>query len=110
MRWKKRPESYEKRVAHPIEQKPEKNNEVLTLPATPSSNLFGNSYPFEQKSEKNYERTTTLPPYAVVTTTVRRGYSVSKRLVKLTRFQGFPLQLSRFQDTPPLSFVLSYQL
>ena len=42
---------------------------MLTLPATPSSNLFGNTYPFEEKSEKNDERTTTLPPYAVVTTT-----------------------------------------
>ena len=40
----------------------------------------------------------------------RRGYSVSKRLVKLTRFQGFPLQLSKYQDPPPLSLVLSYQL
>ena len=48
----KRPESYEKRVAHPFEQKPEKNNEVLTPTTTPSSKIFGNTYPFEQKSEK----------------------------------------------------------
>ena len=67
MRWKNAWKLW-KKIAHPIEQKPEKNNEVLTLPATPSSNLFGNTYPFEQKSEKNDERTTTLPPYAVVTT------------------------------------------
>ena len=34
----KRPESYEKRVAHPFEQKPEKNNEVVTpLPPPPPS-------------------------------------------------------------------------
>ena len=65
----KRPESYKKRVAHPFEQKPEKNNEVLTLPTTPLPKLFGNTYPFEQKSEKNNEITTTLPPSAVVTTT-----------------------------------------
>ena len=65
----KRSESYEKRVAHPFEQKPEKNNEVLTLPTTPLPKLFGNTYPFEQKSEKNNEITTTLPPSAVVTTT-----------------------------------------
>ena len=65
----KRPESYEKRVAHPFEQKPEKNNEVLTPPATPSSKLFGNTYPFEQKSEKNDERAITLPPSAVFTAT-----------------------------------------
>ena len=38
------------------------------------------------------------------------GYGVSKRLFKLTRFQDFPLQLSGYQDLPPLSFVLSYQL
>ena len=31
----KRPESYEKRVAHPFEQKPEKNNEVVTLSPPP---------------------------------------------------------------------------
>ena len=32
----KRPESYEKRVAHPFEQKPEKNDEVVTpLPSPP---------------------------------------------------------------------------
>ena len=48
----KRPESYEKRVAHPFEQKPEKNNEVLTPTTTPSPKIFGNTYPFEQKSEK----------------------------------------------------------
>ena len=41
---------------------------------------------------------------------LRRGYGVSKRLVKLTRFQGFFLQLPGYQDLPPLSFVLSYQL
>ena len=40
----------------------------------------------------------------------RRGYSVSKRLVKLTRFQDFPSQLPGYQDLPPLSFVLSYYL
>ena len=68
MRWKK-PESYEKRVAHPFEQKPQKNNEVLTPPITPSPKLFGNTYLFQQKSEKNSEITTTLPPSAVVTTT-----------------------------------------
>ena len=41
---------------------------------------------------------------------VRRGYSVSKRLVKLTRIKSFPLQLSGHQDIPPLSFVLRHQL
>ena len=33
------PQSYEKRVAHPFEQKPEKNNEVVTplpLPSPPA--------------------------------------------------------------------------
>ena len=49
MLWKK-PESYEKRVAHPSEQKPQKNNEVLTPPITPSPKLFGNTYLFQQKS------------------------------------------------------------
>ena len=34
----------------------------------------------------------------------------TKRLVKLNRFQGLPLQLSRYQDLPPLSLALSYQL
>ena len=38
-----------------------------------------------------------------------RGYSVSKRLVKLSRFQCFPLQLSGYGDLSPLSFVLRYQ-
>ena len=68
MRWK-RPESYKKRIAPPFEQKPEKNNEVVTLPTTPSPKRFGNIYPFEQKSEKNNEAATTLPPSDVVTTT-----------------------------------------
>ena len=40
----------------------------------------------------------------------RRGYSVSKRLVKLIMFQDFPSQLSGYQHPPPLSFVLSYLL
>ena len=40
----------------------------------------------------------------------RRRYSVLKRLVKLTRFKSFPLQLSGHQDIPPLSFVLRHQL
>ena len=62
------PESYEKIVTHPFNQKSEKNDEELTLPTTPSPKLFGNTYLFEQKSEKNNE-TTTLPPSAVVTTT-----------------------------------------
>ena len=35
----------------------------------------------------------------------RRGYSVSKRLVKLPRFKSFSLQLSGHQDMPLLSFV-----
>ena len=35
----------------------------------------------------------------------RRGYSVSKRLVKLTSFKSFPLQLSGYQDISLLSFV-----
>ena len=39
-----------------------------------------------------------------------RGYSVSTRLVKLIRFQGFPLQLPGYQDLVQLLFVLSYQL
>ena len=42
--------------------------------------------------------------------TYRRGYSVSKRLVKLTGFNNFPLQLSGHQDKPPLSYVLHHQL
>ena len=40
----------------------------------------------------------------------RCRYSVLKRLVKLTRFKSFPLQLSGHQDIPPLSFVLRHQL
>ena len=40
----------------------------------------------------------------------RRRYNVLKRLVKLTRFKSFPLQLSGHQDIPPLSFVLRHQL
>ena len=35
----------------------------------------------------------------------RRGYSISKRLVELTRFESFLLQLSEHQDIPLLSFV-----
>ena len=35
----------------------------------------------------------------------RRGYSISKGLVKLTRFKSFPLQLPGHQDIPLLSFV-----
>ena len=38
----------------------------------------------------------------------RRECSVSKRLVQLTRFKGFPLQLSGHQDIPTLSFVLGH--
>ena len=37
--------------------------------------------------------------------TFRRGYSVLKRLVKLTSFKSFPLQLSGYQDISLLSFV-----
>ena len=40
----------------------------------------------------------------------RRRYNVSKRLVKLTRFKSFPLQLSGHQDIPPSSFVLRHHL
>ena len=40
----------------------------------------------------------------------RRRYSVSKRLVKLTKFHSFPLHVPRYQGLPPISFVLSYQL
>ena len=36
---------------------------------------------------------------------LRRGYSISKRLVKLTRFKSFPLKLSGYLDIPLLSFV-----
>ena len=43
-------------------------------------------------------------------TICRRGYSVSKRLVKLTRFKSLPLQLSGHQDIPPSLFVLRHQL
>ena len=64
MAWK-----LEKRVAHPFEEKTEKNNEVLTLPTTPLPKRFGNTYPFEQNSGKDNETTKTLPPSAVVTTT-----------------------------------------
>ena len=49
---RKRAESYEKSVAYPFEQKPEKNNQVLAPPTTPSPKLYGNTYSFEQKSEK----------------------------------------------------------
>ena len=35
----------------------------------------------------------------------RRGYSIPKRLFKLTRFKSFPRQLSGHQDMPLLSFV-----
>ena len=38
------------------------------------------------------------------------GYSISKRLVKLTRFQCYPLQVSGYQDIAPLLYVLRYQL
>ena len=48
----KRPESFGRRVAHPFEQKSEKNDEVLEPPTTPSPKLFGNTYLFDQKSEK----------------------------------------------------------
>ena len=40
----------------------------------------------------------------------RREYSVSKRLVKPTRFQCLPLQLSGYEYLPPLSFALRYYL
>ena len=36
---------------------------------------------------------------------LRCGYSVSKRLVKLTRFQRFPLQVSGHQDLPALPWL-----
>ena len=39
----------------------------------------------------------------------RRWYCVSKKLVKRTWFQGFPLQLSGYHDLPPLSFELSFE-
>ena len=68
MRWKK-VWKLQKKVTHPFEQKPEKNNEVLALPTTPSPKRFGNTYPFDQKSEKNNETTKTLLPSVVVTTT-----------------------------------------
>ena len=48
----KRSESFGRRVAHPFEQKSEKNDEVLEPPTTPSPKLFGNTYLFDQKSEK----------------------------------------------------------
>ena len=35
----------------------------------------------------------------------RRGCSVSKRLVKLTSFKSFPLELSGYEDISVLSFV-----
>ena len=38
-------------------------------------------------------------------TNCRSGYSVSKRLLKLTSFKSFPLQLSGYQDISLLSFV-----
>ena len=44
------------------------------------------------------------------TITNRRGYSISKRLVRLTRFQCYPLQVSGYQDIAPLLFVLRHQL
>ena len=44
--------SFGRRLAHPFEQKSEKNDEVLTPPTTPSRKLFGNTYLFDQKSEK----------------------------------------------------------
>ena len=39
----------------------------------------------------------------------RRGYSVSKRLVKLARFQDFPSQLLGYQDLPP-SVIICVEL
>ena len=36
---------------------------------------------------------------------IRRGRSVSKRLVNLTRFECFELQLSGYQELPQLSIV-----
>ena len=39
----------------------------------------------------------------------RRGYSVKRRLVKLTRFQCFPLKVSGYQDIPPSSLALRSQ-
>ena len=42
---------------------------------------------------------------AMVVSYLRRGCSISKRLVELTRFKSFPLQLSGHQDIPLLSFV-----
>ena len=47
MAWK-----LEKRVAHPFEEKTEKNNEVLTLPTTPLPKRFGNTYPLNKIQEK----------------------------------------------------------
>ena len=41
---------------------------------------------------------------------VRRRYSISKRLVKLTRFQCYPLQVSGYQYIAPLLFLLHHQL
>ena len=67
--------------------------------------MFRNS----QKYTK-YETCANMMVLICINQHLRRGYGISKRLVKLTRFQGFPLQLSGYQDLPPLSFVLSYQL
>ena len=46
----------------------------------------------------------------LISTGSRRGYSISKRLVKLTRFQCYLLQVSGYQDIAPLLFVLRRQL
>ena len=47
----------------------------------------------------------------VVVVVARRGCSISKRLVKLTRFKSCPLQLSGHQDIPLYHLcVLRHQL
>ena len=48
---------------------------------------------------------TWLEPVKIAPQKSRRGYSISKRLVKLTRFRSFLLQLSKHQDIRLLSFV-----
>ena len=50
MRWKKT-WKLRKKSGSSLWVKSKKNNELLTLPTTPSPKLFGNTHLFEQKSE-----------------------------------------------------------
>ena len=77
-----------------------------SLPLQPSlwHQLFGWSFSGTAHSYK-------IPaPTLAIQDQGRWGYSISKRLVKMTRFQCFPLQLPGYQDIPVIIFVASSTL